>query len=252
MVKRLIDFLASAFGLLLVAPIMLPVMFLVWLQDRHSPFYIADRAGLRGKNFRMVKLRSMVINADKSGVDSTSANDRRITAVGHFIRRFKLDELSQLWNVLIGDMSLVGPRPNVASEVSRYTEEERGLLEAKPGITDISSIVFSDEGDILKDSEDPDLDYNRLIRPWKSRLGLFYIEHQGFLLDMALIALTIVAIVSKRRALNGLSFILQKLDAPDELIGVSARQTMLLPHAPPGAHRPVASNDLTVVNPGGG
>lgn len=244
MVKRVIDFLASAFGLLLVAPVMLPVMFLVWLQDRHSPFYIADRAGYRGNNFRMVKLRSMVINADKSGVDSTSANDQRITAVGHFIRRFKLDELSQLWNVLIGDMSLVGPRPNVASEVARYTEEERGLLEAKPGITDISSIVFSDEGDILKDSDDPDLDYNRLIRPWKSRLGLLYIEHQGVILDMTLIALTIVAIASKRQALRMLSFVMRKLDAPDELIAVAARRERLLPHAPPGSERPVEAADL--------
>lgn len=244
MVKRLIDFFSSAFGLLLVAPVMLPVMLLVWLQDRHSPFYIADRAGYRGKIFRMVKLRSMVINADSSGVDSTSANDRRITAVGHFIRRFKLDELSQLWNVMIGDMSLVGPRPNVASEVARYTEEEMGLLEAKPGITDISSIVFSDEGDILSDSEDPDLDYNRLIRPWKSRLGLLYIEHQGFLLDMSLIALTILGIVSKRRALKALSSILRLLDAPDELIVIAARETELHPHAPPGAARPVVADDL--------
>lgn len=244
MVKRLIDFFSSAFGLLLVAPVMLPVMLLVWLQDRHSPFYIADRAGYRGKIFRMVKLRSMVINADSSGVDSTSANDRRITAVGHFIRRFKLDELSQLWNVMIGDMSLVGPRPNVASEVARYTEEEMGLLEAKPGITDISSIVFSDEGDILSDSEDPDLEYNRLIRPWKSRLGLLYIEHQCFLLDMSLIALTLLAIVSKRRALTALSSILRRLDAPDQLIEVSARQTPLEPHAPPGASQPVDVADL--------
>ena len=244
MVKRLIDFFSSALGLLLVSPVMLPVMLLVWLQDRHSPFYIADRAGFRGKNFRMVKLRSMVINADKSGVDSTSTNDRRITAVGHFIRRFKLDELSQLWNVIIGDMSLVGPRPNVASEVARYTEEEMGLLEAKPGITDISSIVFSDEGDILSDSEDPDLDYNRLIRPWKSRLGLLYIENQGLLLDLSLIALTVVAIVSKRRALMALSWILHRLDAPDELIAVSERRTELAPHAPPGANRPVVPADL--------
>ena len=244
MVKRIIDFFSSALGLIAVSPIMLPVMFLVWLQDRHSPFYVADRVGYRGKNFRMVKLRSMVLNADKSGVDSTSANDMRITAVGHFIRRFKLDELSQLWNVMIGDMSLVGPRPNVASEVDRYTEEERGLLEAKPGITDISSIIFSDEGDILRDSDDPDLDYNRLIRPWKSRTGLFYIEKQGLALDLALIAMTIVAIVSKRRALAVLSLILQRLDAPDELIAVAAREHDLTPHAPPGADRPVIAADL--------
>lgn len=244
MVKRFIDFFSSTLGLIVVSPIMLPVMLLVWIQDRHSPFYVADRVGHRGRNFRMVKLRSMVINADKSGVDSTSANDMRITAIGHFIRRFKLDELSQLWNVMIGDMSLVGPRPNVASEVDRYTDEERGLLEAKPGITDISSIIFSDEGDILRDSEDPDLDYNRLIRPWKSRTGLFYIEKQGLTLDLALIGLTIVAIVSKRRALLVLSAILLRLDAPDELIAVAARNHNLTPHAPPGAERPVVAADL--------
>jgi lipopolysaccharide/colanic/teichoic acid biosynthesis glycosyltransferase len=244
MVKRLIDFFASAMGLVVVSPIMLPVMLLVWLQDRHSPFYIADRVGYRGKNFRMVKLRSMVINADKSGVDSTAANDRRITAVGHFIRRFKLDELSQLWNVLTGDMSLVGPRPNVASEVDRYTEEERGLLEAKPGITDISSIIFSDEGDILRDSADPDLEYNRLIRPWKSRTGLFYVEKQNLALDLALIALTVIAIVSKQRALSILTVLMRRLDAPDELIAVAARKNELTPHAPPGADRPVVAADL--------
>jgi len=244
MLKRVIDLFSSAFGLLLVAPVMLPIMLLIWLQDRHSPFYVADRAGFRGKNFRMVKLRSMVINVDKSGVDSTSANDRRISGVGRFIWRFKLDELSQLWNVIIGDMSLVGRRPNVASEVSWYTGEEMGLLEAKPGITDISSIVFSDEGDILSDSEDPGLDYNRLIRPWKSRRGLLYIKNQGFLLDISLIALTTLGIVSKRRALRALSSILQLLDAPDELIVIAARETELYPHVPPGATRPVVADDL--------
>ena len=245
MVKRIIDIFCSALGLVAVAPVMLPAMALVWLQDRHSPFYIADRVGLRGKPFRMVKLRSMVINADRTGVDSTSANDNRITAVGHFIRRFKLDELSQLWNVLIGDMSLVGPRPNVAGEVSRYTDTEAGLLDANPGITDISSIIFSDEGDILSASEDPDLDYNRLIRPWKSRMGLFYIEKQNLFLDLALIALTLFAIISKRRALAALSDILRRLDAPDELITVASRRNALLPHAPPGASQPVVAADLS-------
>ena len=244
MIKRFIDIFCAAAGLIATSPVLLPVMFLVWKQDGHSPFYIADRVGLRGRSFRMVKLRSMVINADKSGVDSTSANDVRITAVGHFIRRFKLDELSQLWNVLIGDMSLVGPRPNVKSEVDRYTDVEAGLLQSKPGITDISSIVFSDEGDILRDSEDPDLDYNRLIRPWKSRMGLFYIEKQSVVLDLSLIALTALAIVSKSRALTILDTILRRLDAPDELRAVARRDAVLVPHAPPGAARPVAAGDF--------
>jgi lipopolysaccharide/colanic/teichoic acid biosynthesis glycosyltransferase len=180
-VKRLFDILASFFGLLCSAPILLPVMFVVWRQDGNSPFYVAERTGLNGKAFKMIKLRSMIVNADKSGVDSTGANDMRITPVGHFIRRYKLDELTQLWNVLKGDMSLVGPRPNVKRETDLYTSEERRLLSVKPGITDFSSIVFSDEGDILKDKSDPDIAYHQLIRPGKSRLGIFYIENRSFL-----------------------------------------------------------------------
>src|SRR5687768_13405619 len=104
------------------------MMLLVWWQDKHSPFYMAPRVGKHGRAFRMVKLRSMVVNADQTGVDSTSADDRRILPIGRFIRRFKLDELPQLWNVVRGDMSLVGPRPNVKRETDQYTKVERRLL----------------------------------------------------------------------------------------------------------------------------
>src|SRR3990172_2149393 len=197
MTKRLFDIVASFFGLILTSQILAPVMIAVWLQDFHSPFYIAPRVGRGGRLFRMVKLRSMVVRADKTGVDSTSANDPRITSVGRFIRRYKLDELSQLWNVLKGDMSLVGPRPQVDRDVALYTDVERRLLSVQPGITDISSIVFADEGEILKDSQDPDLDYNQLIRPWKSRLGLLYIERHSIFLDLQLIGLTVLAILSR-------------------------------------------------------
>ena len=137
------------------------MLFLIWWQDKHSPFYIAPRTGRNERPFRMVKLRSMVINADKSGVDSTAANDRRITGVGQFVRRYKLDELTQLWNVLKGDMSLVGPRPNVERETRMYTPVEKRLLSVRPGITDYASIVFADEGDILKEYADPDIAYTR-------------------------------------------------------------------------------------------
>ena len=178
MIKRLVDILASLFGLLITSPILLPVMFLVWKEDKKSPFYIAPRSGRNGTIFKMVKLRSMVVDADKTGVDSTSGNDMRITPIGHKIRRYKLDELVQLWNVLIGDMSLVGPRPNVKTETDLYTDVEKKLLLVRPGITDFSSIVFSDEGEILEGRDNPDLAYNQLIRPWKSRLGLLYIKNQ--------------------------------------------------------------------------
>ena len=205
MSKRLLDLLVAFFGLVLASPVLLPVMFLVWWQDRHSPFYVASRVGLNQRPFKMVKLRSMRIGADKSGVDSTSAGDSRITPVGHFIRRYKLDELTQLWNVFIGDMSLVGPRPNVERETRLYTEMEQKLLTVKPGITDYASIVFADEGEILQDQTDPDLAYNQLIRPWKSRLGLFYIERQNLLLDLKLVFLTVVTILSRENALRAVA-----------------------------------------------
>lgn len=239
--KRLFDFVAALGGLVVASPVLIPVMILIWLQDYRSPFYIAPRVGLEGRLFRMVKLRTMIVNADKSGVDSTSAADRRITPVGHFVRRYKLDELSQLWNVLIGDMSLVGPRPNVRRETDLYTDAERRLLTVRPGITDIASIVFADEGDVLKDQTDPDLAYNQLIRPWKSRLGLFYIEHAGLLLDIKLIFLTAVAFVSRATALRGAATILEQLDADEALRRIARRQDKLMPTPPPGTNEVVTS-----------
>lgn len=241
--KRFFDISASFFGLLFAAPILLPVMFLVWWQDRHSPFYVAQRVGQGGVPFSMVKLRSMVINADKSGVDSTGANDRRITPVGHFIRRYKLDELTQLWNVLIGDMSLVGPRPNVKRETDLYTTLERKLLNVKPGITDFSSIVFSDEGDILKEHADPDIAYNQLIRPGKSMLGLFYIEHHSLILDIKLCWLTVMAILSRDKALSDVQVLLRRLGATSELLEIAARQKPLSPKPPPGGTKVVTARD---------
>ena len=195
--KRLFDILASAFGLIVASPILIPTMIAVWWQDRHSPFYIAPRMGKGEVPFRMIKLRSMIINADKSGVDSTGASDKRITGVGQFIRSYKLDELTQLWNVLIGDMSLVGPRPNVKRETDLYTPVEKRLLTVRPGITDLASIVFADEGDILKDSKDPDLDYNQLIRPWKSRLALVTVDKSSFITDIKIILFAVMAILSR-------------------------------------------------------
>lgn len=236
--KRLFDALMAVIGLTVASPVLLPVLFLVWRHDGGSPFYLAPRVSRGGGAFRMVKIRSMRVNADLSGVNSTAKGDSRITPVGHFIRRYKLDELSQLWNVLTGEMSLVGPRPQVAADVARYTSVERGLLAVRPGITDFSSIVFSDEGEILEGQADADLAYNQLIRPWKSRLGLFYIERRSFLLDLQLIVLTIVAIASRPAALRGVSRLLAGRGAAD-LADVAMRQRPLVPTPPPGADQPV-------------
>lgn len=183
----------------------------------------------------MVKLRSMVMGADASGVDSTAADDRRITFVGRWVRRFKLDEVTQFWNVLKGDMSVVGPRPNVEREVSLYTEEERGLLSVRPGITDLASIVFADEGEVLAGSEDPDLRYNQVIRPWKSRLGLLCVERASLFLDLRIIFLTAVAILSRDAALSGVCSILKGLDVDESLLEAASRKKELVPHPPPGA-----------------
>ncbi len=239
--KRLFDIVVSVLGLAMASPVLMPVIFLVWIQDRYSPFYISSRVGRGEGLFRMMKLRSMVINADESGVDSTSNNDNRITLVGHFIRRFKLDEITQLWNVLKGDMSFVGPRPNVKRQTDLYTKDEKLLLSVTPGITDFSSIVFSDEGEILADKDDPDLSYNQLIRPWKSRLGLFYVENQSVWLDIKLIVYTILAIVNRNKALVKISNLLRKMGADKELVRVTRREMELIPTPPPGSTQVVTS-----------
>jgi hypothetical protein len=132
-------------------------------------------------------------------------------------------------------MSLVGPRPNVKRETDLYTIEEKKLLSVRPGITDFSSIVFSDEGDILKDYSDPDIAYNQLIRPGKSMLGIFYIKNRSFIIDLQLIFLTAVTIVSKENALKGVVRLLSKLKAEDILIQIASREKELVPMPPPGA-----------------
>ena len=239
--KRLFDIFISLLGLVILSPVLLTFMYLVYRQDKHSPFYVAPRVGKNGVMFKMLKLRSMSVNADKSGVDSTSVDDIRITPIGHKIRRYKLDEFTQLWNVLIGDMSLVGPRPNVLSDTNLYTDIEKGLLTVRPGITDFSSIVFSDEGDILEGMKDPDLAYNQLIRPWKSRLGLAYIKNQSLFLDFQLILYTVIAIISKQRALAWVAVKLNNLNVDTDTVKISKREVSLYPFPPPGSDEIVSS-----------
>ena len=237
--KRLLDVFISFTGLLILSPVLIIFIFLIYLQDKYNPFYVAPRVGKDGVLFNMIKLRTMVMGADKNGIKSTSADDRRITGLGHIIRRFKLDEITQLFNVLTGDMSLVGPRPNLKPETDLYTTEENKLLTVKPGITDFSSIVFSDEGEILKGSSNPDLSYHQLIRPWKSRLGIIYIENQSVYLDIKLIAWTVIAIINKKLILKNIVKELEKLNVDINLLNVCRRDCELVPAAPPGADKPV-------------
>lgn len=228
--KRLFDVTVAAVSLLLLSPLLAVILFLVWRQDHKNPIYLGERVGRGGRPFRMAKIRSMVSGADKSGIESTSATDARITPIGHFVRKWKLDELTQLWNVLRGEMSIVGPRPNTLRGTQDYTPAERALLTIRPGITDFSSIVFSDEGAILAGSSDPDKDYDRLIRPWKSRLGLLYVENSSLWLDLNLIWLTALATLDKPRALAGVGRLLAPLCNDAELRIVAQRRTPLEDH----------------------
>lgn len=233
--KRLVDLLGAVTGLLLTSPLIVLAAIGIWLEDRHSPIYLAPRVGLRGRPFTMIKLRSMRVGADQTKVDSTSDDDARITRAGRWVRAYKLDELLQLCNVFTGDMSLVGPRPNILREVELYTEMERQLLDVRPGITDLSSIVFADLGNILRDAEDANIKYNQYVRPWKSRLGLFYVQHTNWMLDIRIIWLTLVSFVARETALRGVASILAESGADAELVELAARQSPLQPAPPPGA-----------------
>ena len=234
---RIFDIFFSLLLLIFISPILVIFMLLIYFQDKSSPFYIAPRVGRNKKIFNIIKLRSMTINADKNGVNSTSINDNRITKLGHIIRKYKIDELTQLWNVLLGDMSLVGPRPNVLKDVNLYTNEEIELLTVEPGITDFSSLVFSDEGKILENKENPDLSYNQLIRPWKSRLGLIYIKNKSILLDLELMIFTLVALISKPIALKWVVKKLEKFKVDQKIIEVAKRDKELSPFPPPGSDK---------------
>lgn len=240
-VKRGVDVVASTLGLLLLSPILLIFSTLIWLQDWHSPLYIAPRVGKGGRMFAMVKLRTMVVRADRTGVDSTATGDSRITRVGALIRRFKLDELTQLWNVLRGEMSLVGPRPQVERDARLYTPIEQHLLDLQPGITDFASIVFADEGSILEGAQDPDLRYNQIIRPWKSWLGLHYVKRRTLWLDIRLALATALQAASRPRALAWVSAMLEETGADPKLVAVARREAPLSAAPPPGAREIVQS-----------
>jgi len=197
--KRLFDLVVAGTSLVLLSPLLAAVAIGIRATSSGPAFYRGTRAGRGGRHFAMLKFRTMVQDADTRGPSSTAADDVRITTIGHVLRRFKLDELPQLINVVKGEMSLVGPRPQVLSVVNDYTERERGLLAVQPGITDWASIRFRNEGEILKGSTDPDADYLRLIHPEKVSLGLKYADSVSFATDVGILLHT-AAIVLRLRS----------------------------------------------------
>jgi lipopolysaccharide/colanic/teichoic acid biosynthesis glycosyltransferase len=193
--KRLFDIAVSSFGLFLISPLLLVIALLIKLDSPGSVFYRGARVGLFGKSFRILKFRTMIEDAEVAGTASTPEDDPRVTRFGRILRKYKLDELPQLFNVLAGRMSLVGPRPQVLWAVERYTHDERALLSVRPGITDYASLRFREEGEILRGSTDPDKDYFEKIHPEKMRLGLEYIRKRTFWLDFQILAKTLGAVI---------------------------------------------------------
>ena len=185
--KRTLDIVLAAAGLIAISPLL--ALLAIWIKfDSSGPvFYRGWRAGRFGRSFQMLKLRTMVENAEQLGGSETPTDDPRITRSGSFLRQYKLDELPQLINVLAGDMSLVGPRPEVLGEVAHYTEHEKQVLNVRPGITDWASLKFHHEGEILRGSADLHRTYHEQIRPEKMRLQLQYVENHSVLSDIKII-----------------------------------------------------------------
>lgn len=195
--KRSFDIVVALLGLCIFSPLLLLLSIWIKTDSRGPVFYRGERVGKDGITFKIFKFRSMILNADKTGVSSTSLLDDRITSSGHFIRKWKIDEISQLINVLKGDMSLVGPRPEVKEFVELYSVEERKLLTLRPGITDWASIWNSDEGGVLEGAVDADGVYLEVIRPIKISLQQMYMETRTFWQDIRIIYYTIIKIVLK-------------------------------------------------------
>ena len=192
---RLCDILASLFGLLLLSPLFLIVALWIILDNPGPVFYRQQRVGKDGKDFGLLKFRSMRVGADKMSLITIGDRDPRVTHAGYYIRKYKLDELPQLWNVLIGDMSLVGPRPEVRRYVDLYTPEQRKVLSVRPGITDYASIEYIDENTLLAKSDNPDKTYIEEIMPAKIALNMQYINHQTLGEYIKIIFLTITKII---------------------------------------------------------
>jgi len=173
---RLFDIIFSFFGLIILSPLLIVIAAWIWIDSRGPVFYRQSRVGLYGKDFTLLKFRSMKINADKAGLLTVGGRDNRITQAGYYLRKYKLDELPQLVNVLFGDMSLVGPRPEVRKYVDLYSQAQRRVLDVRPGITDMASIAYKHENELLAASPDPERTYIEQVMPEKLKLNMIFIE----------------------------------------------------------------------------
>ncbi len=189
--------MVATIALVIVAPLLALAAVMVKLSSRGPVYYRGTRVGLNGKLFPMLKFRTMVVDAESLGGSATAADDPRITRFGKFLRRYKLDELPQFFNVLLGDMSLVGPRPEVQKYVNLYSPEEKAILTVRPGITDWASIWNSNEAAVLEGSRDPERTYEELIRPTKLALQLLYVRDHSFFVDLKVLFHTAVKLIDE-------------------------------------------------------
>lgn len=195
--KRAFDIIASGLGLIVLSPLFLVLAIWIKLDSKGPVFYRQVRVGFKNKDFRIFKFRSMRVGADKGSLVTIGGRDPRVTKSGYWIRKFKLDELPQLINVFIGDMSLVGPRPEVRHYVDYWTPEQMHVLDVRPGITDPASIKFRNENELMEKAEDPEKYYIEVIMQEKIKLYLEYVEKHSFLYDIGLIFKTFWVIVSE-------------------------------------------------------
>jgi lipopolysaccharide/colanic/teichoic acid biosynthesis glycosyltransferase len=196
MIKRLFDIVCSLIGIIVLLPVYLIISLLIVFDSKGGIFYFQTRVGKDNKDFRLFKFRTMRVDSDKKSLITIGARDPRVTKVGYYLRKYKLDELPQLFNVLFGDMSLVGPRPEVRKYVDLYTPEQMKVLSVKPGITDYASIEYSSENELLAKAADPHKEYIEVIMPAKLALNMRYIREQGIVTDLKLIFKTIAKIIS--------------------------------------------------------
>ena len=194
MLKRFFDLILSLMGLLITVPILFLITILIKISSSGPVFYKQVRVGKNNKDFKIFKFRTMHLNADKKGLLTVGGRDPRVTSIGYYLRKFKLDELPQLINVFKGDMSFVGPRPEVRQFVNLYSEIQMKVLNVKPGITDLASIEFRNENEILSKEEDPNQYYIDYIMPKKLEINLKYINQRNLLKDFVVIIKTIKVI----------------------------------------------------------
>lgn len=194
--KRLFDIVFSFFGLILLSPLLILTALSICLTSKGPVFYLQSRVGRYGKDFKLYKFRTMYIDSDKKGLLTVGGRDPRVTGLGYYLRKYKLDELPQLLNVFFGSMSLVGPRPEVRKYVDLYTPEQKKVLELRPGITDYASLEYFSENDLLARSNDPETTYIREVMPAKIKLNMKYIDEAGILTDLKIIFKTLAKIIS--------------------------------------------------------